>query len=179
MSKLLSQNGKILITSAGALAIESTGGGGYDITATENADGTQSLAIVDGQGSSGGTTNLPSQTVTFKNSTHAPLPGNFFENYYINLQYYDKNGVAKIKDLDENFLSVGYSDIILGNSDLGNLIIITTDYNRLFYKPGDPVNGNESASAVAQLITRYDSATENYQDIIMNADIVYLCFEEV
>lgn len=62
MSKLLTQNGKILITSAGALAIESAGGGGYDITATVNEDGTQSLAIVDGQG--GGTAKLQEKTIS-------------------------------------------------------------------------------------------------------------------
>ena len=78
MSKLLSQNGKILITSAGALAIESTGGGGYDITATENADGTQSLAIVDGQG--GGTAKLQKKTVSItQNGETTVVPDNGYD----------------------------------------------------------------------------------------------------
>lgn len=73
MSKLLTQNGKILITSAGALAIESAGGGGYDITATVNEDGTQSLAIVDGQGGSSGGTTIEKSTVNITvNQTNAP-----------------------------------------------------------------------------------------------------------
>lgn len=180
MSKLLSQNGKILITSAGALAIESTGGGGYDITATENEDGTQSLAIVDGQGgSSGGTTNLSSQTITFKNSTYDPLPENFFENYYINLSYYDKNGILKIIDLDENFLSTGYGDSVLGNSETLSLIIIITNYSKLSYKLGEAGSGNESNTEAAQLIDRYGSSTEDYQDVIFGYNTIYLCYEEV
>lgn len=78
MSKLLSQNGKILITSAGALTIESSGSGGYDITATVNEDGTQSLAIVDGEG--GGTAKLQEKTVTItSNGTTSIVPDNGYD----------------------------------------------------------------------------------------------------
>lgn len=84
MSKLLSQDGKILITSAGALAIESSGGGGYDITATENEDGTQSLAVVDGQGgSSGGTGGTTKETVALTiTADFSEYGGNYIDVYY-------------------------------------------------------------------------------------------------
>ena len=101
MSKLLSQNGKILITSAGALAIESTGGGGYDITATENADGTQSLAIVDGQGGSsgggsGGT--IEEVTITFKGGNSFYVAGTGSSGIINNVLYATGDTVKVLKN---------------------------------------------------------------------------------
>lgn len=101
MSKLLSQNGKILITSAGALAIESTGGGGYDITATENVDGTQSLAIVDGQGgssggSSGGT--IEEVTITFKGGNSFYVAGTGSSGIINNVLYATGDTVKVLKN---------------------------------------------------------------------------------
>lgn len=101
MSKLLSQNGKILITSAGALAIESAGGGGYDITATENADGTQSLAIVDGQGGdsgggSGGT--IEETTISFKGGNSFYVTGTGSSGIINNVLYVSGDTVKVLKN---------------------------------------------------------------------------------
>lgn len=103
MSKLLSQNGKILITSVGALAIESTGGGGYDITATENEDGTQSLAIVDGQGGSSG----GGSGGTAKETVALTITADFseYDENYIDV-YYQSDASSERIDVDNPTLTI-------------------------------------------------------------------------
>lgn len=88
----ITENGKIILDTAGKycdrnidvnVTVEGEAGGAYDITATTNADGTQSLAIVDA-GGGGADTHVETVTITVTDAYNtATMPMNVI---YVNSQ---------------------------------------------------------------------------------------------
>lgn len=112
-----------------------------------------------GSGSGGGQ-QIQSTPITIGNNTLFPLPSDFFDNYFIQVMYYDKEGVLRYIDFDETIISESKIVDVLGDSNNGALMVVYTDCQYLAY-------GQTDGAADIPMIPLYDENQGMYIGVIV------------